>query len=67
MDIGDEVILSAYPSWGVCVIIRICNDGPEPIYSVRRAESEGITLLMGLKTGDVVAHTPPAATPTDPK
>ena len=65
MDVGDEVTLSAYPSWGICVITRVSNDGPETIYSIRRSECEGITLLMGLRSADLEPVVPPPPAPPE--
>jgi len=51
--VGDKVTLVTYPTWGVCVITQTRADETETVYTVRREESEGITLLIGVSAADI--------------
>ncbi len=53
MKIGDLVTLVKYPGWGVCKIRQISSRCDEVVYSVQRAQSEGITILMGVSAADI--------------
>ena len=48
MKVGDLVKLNEFLSWGVCVITKIHTQGTEDSYSVKRRDSEGITLLCNV-------------------
>ncbi len=53
MKIGDKITLIKYPGWGVCSIREIQTQGTEVSYVVKREESEGITLLIGVSPSDI--------------
>ena len=53
MKVGDKVTLVKYPDWGLCSIRQIQPRGTEVAYVVKREESEGITLLIGVSAADL--------------
>ncbi len=53
MKVGDKVTLTKYPGWGTCSIRQIQTQGTEVSYVVKREESEGITLLIGVSASDI--------------
>ena len=57
MKVGDKVTLVKYPGWGVCSIRQIQPRGTEVVYVIKREESEGITLLIGVSAADITSLT----------
>ena len=53
MKVGDKVTLIKYPGWGICSIRQIQTQGTELSYVVKREQSEGITLLIGVSGSDI--------------
>lgn len=59
MQVGDKVTLVKYPTWGVCVITQLRVDEGQTVYIVRRDETESITMLVGVRTEELVTILPP--------
>ncbi len=55
MKVGDKITLIKYPGWGICSIRHIQTQGTELSYVVKREESEGITLLIGVSPSDITS------------
>ena len=53
MRVGDKITLIKYPGWGICSIRHIHTQGTELSYVVKREESEGITLLIGVSAAEI--------------
>ena len=58
MKIGDKVTHVKYPDWGVCSIRQIQPRGTEVTYVIKREESEGITLLIGVSAAEITPLPP---------